>query len=83
MRSDPPPSGIITPQNFGELASFDLLENEMGLSILSTSLGEHSPAAFVVVGTAFVSAAEPEPSAGRLLVFELQAGWVVDLVVGW
>ena len=61
--------------------SFELNEYEMGLSITSAILGEvnsnegesssRSAKVYVVVGTAYVIQDEPEPSTGRILVFEV------------
>jgi DNA damage-binding protein 1 len=72
-------------------ASYDLDLYEAAMSICSCFLRDSShegdPTEYVVVGTAFVLPEEPQPSRGRLLVFELlseatgQVGRKVRLVV--
>jgi len=55
-------------------ASLALGLDEMGASITSCRLGETDPTPYYVVGTAFVAAAESEPTKGRLLVLRYFEG---------
>ena len=50
-----------------------LLLNEYAVSITSTKLG-HDPDPYYVVGTALLSAEEPEPTQGRIIVFSYSDG---------
>ena len=50
-----------------------LLPNEYALSITSTKLGS-DPDPYYVVGTALISAEEPEPTQGRIVVFSYSDG---------
>lgn len=49
------------------------LLNEYAVSIMSTKLG-NDPDPYYVVGTAMISAEEPEPSQGRIIVFSYSEG---------
>lgn len=57
---------LLDEVTFEALASFALLPSESVCSVASSMLGAQQ---VVLVGTAMVNPTEPEPSAGRLLVF--------------
>ena len=63
---------LLDDQTFERLGSEALQPTEAACSLACVTLeGEGGPS-FVVVGTAYMRADEPEPTSGRLLVFELQ-----------
>ena len=63
---------LLDDQTFERSHSFELQPQETACSVLPIAFdGEPSTAAFVVVGTAFARPEEQEPSAGRILVFEV------------
>ena len=65
---------VAATQTFEELSSVTLHTSEAACSLTCTRFegtDERAPI-FVVVGTAYMRANEPEPREGRLLVFELQ-----------
>lgn len=62
---------IIDQHTFEVLHSHQFQKSEEALSIISTRLGDGSRT-YYVVGTGFVCPDEPEPKAGRLIVFSWQ-----------
>ena len=65
---------VAATQTFEELSSVMLHTSEAACSLACTRLegtDQRAPT-FIVVGTAYMRANEPEPREGRLIVFELQ-----------
>ena len=65
---------VAATQTFEELSSVTLHTSEAACSLACSRFegtDERAPV-FIVVGTAYMRANEPEPREGRLLVFELQ-----------
>ena len=67
---------LLDEVTFERMASFELMPTEAACSILTLKVPAESgsssaaPQTLVVVGTAFSRADEPEPTSGRLLVFD-------------
>lgn len=64
---------ILDDTTFDVVASYALQPSEMGCSLTSVQFAD-DPAHYYVVGTAFLSEEELEPSRGRLLVLQYAEG---------
>ena len=64
---------IIDQHTFEVLHAHQLMQQEYGMSILSTKLGE-DPNPYYIVGTGVANPEESEPKIGRILIFQWKDG---------
>jgi len=63
---------LLDDTTFEMHARFPLQQQETACSLLWTTFAGEAAGSFLVVGTAFVLPDEPEPTSGRILIFEIQ-----------